>query len=434
MKSNFLLLFAAVAAQDANGDITPLLDALESYCKETYGLPAYATRGKTKQEFADLWMNRCTKQRNKLEKVYNKVTQKGESCGSFDESYLVEFKTIPSALHVCQALSEVTAEYNRFATTFLTNDKVCGVKRRSKLQLRMEIMQKQLTNKAECDCIDYRKDYHCSGDLIQQTTIEPSPNGPSDTEYEAIGGYGVCASLCIGVPGCVSFNWILNDSGSGSCELYSSVTKCDDPGLTSAENYGNGLIKFTEKSFCSNGVCESVTVCRILTRSGDENYYIPLDGTLNESRANGANGGHGKVEGYTKYDAIRLIENDNGLFIKLNDPTFSRSSLKNKNHEIIIPFLPFTYVSDCKKQMTTSTANLNRTPIKFSPSVLPYTPKGWIPQGSAVLSSDNQAMTITNYGSCSENYFTDCSQIDCAALHALENTIFTEDHLLSVTF
>ena len=86
------------------------------------------------------------------------------------------------------------------------------------------------TNTQVCDqggpcgspCIDYRTDTHCSGVSIKQTTIEPSPNGPSYTEYEAVGGYGVCASLCIGVSGCVSFNWILNQSGSGTCELYSS--------------------------------------------------------------------------------------------------------------------------------------------------------------------------------------------------------------------
>ena len=87
-----------------------------------------------------------------------------------------------------------------------------------------------LTETQACDeggpcgspCIDYRTDTHCSGVSMQQTTIEPSPNGPWDTTYEAVGGYNVCASLCIGVPGCVSFNWTLNPSGSGICELYSS--------------------------------------------------------------------------------------------------------------------------------------------------------------------------------------------------------------------
>ena len=92
------------------------------------------------------------------------------------------------------------------------------------------VISSDLTETQACDaggpcgspCIDYRTNNHCSGDLIQQTTIDPSPNGPSATEYEAVGGYGVCASLCIGVSGCVSFNWILNASGSGTCALYSS--------------------------------------------------------------------------------------------------------------------------------------------------------------------------------------------------------------------
>ncbi len=46
--------------------------------------------------------------------------------------------------------------------------------------------------------------------------------------------------------------------------------------------------------------------------------------------------------------------------------------LRNKHYdEFTISFLPLTYVSDCKYQTKTSTANLKRTPIKFTPSVLP---------------------------------------------------------------
>ena len=74
--------------------------------------------------------------------------------------------------------------------------------------------------------------------------------------------------------------------------------------------------------------------------------------------------------------------------------------------------------------MTTSTANLERTPIKFSPSVLPYPAMGWQPSGGAVLSSNNQAMTITNRGYCGETYF---SRI--AITRRSEG-----EHLLSVTF
>ena len=145
---------------------------------------------------------------------------------------------------------------------------------------------------------------------------------------------------------------------------------------------------------------------------------------VTNSKANGSND-NGKVEGYTKYDAIRLIENDDGLFIKLNDPTFSRSSLESNNllDHGDVEFLPFTSVSDCRQQMTTSTANLERTPIKFSPSVLPYNVAGWLPSGGAVLSSNNQAMTITNRGYCGETYL----------VYGITNRS-AEEHSLSVTF
>ena len=139
---------------------------------------------------------------------------------------------------------------------------------------------------------------------------------------------------------------------------------------------------------------------------------------VTNSKANGSND-NGKVQGYTKYDAIRLIENDDGLFIKLNDPTFSRSLLDRQGVE----FLPYTFASDCRRQMTTSTANLERTPIKFSPSVLPYHVSGWLPSGGAVLSSNNQAMTITNRGYCGETYL----------VYGITNRS-AEEHLLSVTF
>ena len=70
-------------------------------------------------------------------------------------------------------------------------------------------------------------------------------------------------------------------------------------------------------------------------------------------------------------------------------------------------WLPFTYVAECSGQWTTSTANLERTPIKFSPSVLPYHATGWEASGGAVLSSNNQIMTITTKGQCASTYFAD---------------------------
>jgi len=62
-------------------------------------------------------------------------------------------------------------------------------------------------------------------------------------------------------------------------------------------------------------------------------------------------------------------------------------------------------VSDCRSQLTTSTANLARTPIKFPISVLPYHSGGSGASGGSILSSNNQVMTITNQGKCGNTYF-----------------------------
>ena len=63
-------------------------------------------------------------------------------------------------------------------------------------------------------CIDYRSDLICSGNIVTEQTL------PVTTENEATlqttEGYGMCASLCIGTPGVVSFNWVLKGS-SGKC-------------------------------------------------------------------------------------------------------------------------------------------------------------------------------------------------------------------------
>jgi len=73
--------------------------------------------------------------------------------------------------------------------------------------------------------------------------------------------------------------------------------------------------------------------------------------------------------------------------------------------ESYLKFLPFTKVTDCRAQLTTSTANLARTSIKFPISVLPYHSGGSASSGGAILSSNNQVMTITNQGRCGNTYF-----------------------------
>ena len=61
MKLNLSLLAAVIHADHddtSSGDIGPILDQLQSYCTETYGLPAYETGRLTKNQFARKWTNR----------------------------------------------------------------------------------------------------------------------------------------------------------------------------------------------------------------------------------------------------------------------------------------------------------------------------------------------------------------------------------------
>lgn len=93
-----------------------------------------------------------------------------------------------------------------------------------------------------------------------------------------------------------------------------------------------------------------------------------------------------------------------------------------------VDYIHFTMVLDCRLELTTSTANLERTIIQFSPSVLPYHTTGSNSRsGDAVLSSNNQVMTITVRGRCAGTYF-DERQV---------GTYFddpSEEHLLPVRF
>ena len=70
MKLNFSLLAAVIQAEEtesSSGNIRPYLDALQSYCEDTYGLPAYNTGKLSRTAFADKW-----KHRNDFETNFNK--------------------------------------------------------------------------------------------------------------------------------------------------------------------------------------------------------------------------------------------------------------------------------------------------------------------------------------------------------------------------
>ena len=115
-------------------------------------------------------------------------------------------------------------------------------------------------------------------------------------------------------------------------------------------------------------------------------------------------GGHFK--GTTKYEAIRIIQSDDGLFIKANDAIFSRTFCTETCNGPK-SFLPFTWVEDCRlfseNQWSISKADLTRTPLKFATS--PYHASGSGASGHNELHSNNQKMNVYSKGWCGMTYF-----------------------------
>ena len=118
-------------------------------------------------------------------------------------------------------------------------------------------------------------------------------------------GYGRCASLCLGIPGSVSFDWKVQGS-TGHCQCKRKVSffhsisnhfhsisnhqkshqsagdNCSDPGYDqNTYEYGNGIFKFYEQSIGGR----DVTVCQLVDpESGETANYIPVQGTDNVSK------------------------------------------------------------------------------------------------------------------------------------------------------
>ena len=69
-------------------------------------------------------------------------------------------------------------------------------------------------------CIDYRSDLVCGGDIVTEQTL--SVTTENEATLQTTEGYGMCASLCIGTPGAISFNWVLKGS-SGKCTCLRKV-------------------------------------------------------------------------------------------------------------------------------------------------------------------------------------------------------------------
>ena len=62
------------------------------------------------------------------------------------------------------------------------------------------------------------------------------------------------------------------------------VTDCNDPGLTVSGGYGNGLIEFNTIEIGHNNVFKDITVCQVVTDSGEVKNYLPSRGGQSVSK------------------------------------------------------------------------------------------------------------------------------------------------------
>ena len=62
------------------------------------------------------------------------------------------------------------------------------------------------------------------------------------------------------------------------------VIDCNDPGLTVSGGYGNGLIEFNTIEIGHNNVFKDITVCQVVTDSGELKNYLPSRGGKSTSK------------------------------------------------------------------------------------------------------------------------------------------------------
>lgn len=233
-----------------------------------------------------------------------------------------------------------------------------------------------------------------------------------------------------------SFSFYSNESScleiafTNSKTSLSSVTDCYDldqvyPNSGYADSqyyYGNGLLHYHQQNFCdSNGVCDDVTVCKIMDQ-GEEKYYLPRNPLSSMSNAR-----HGTdVSGETLYDAYRLVQQEDGVFIKLNDATFTRSRDYGTGWRGITlgpnaaaagftqPFLPLTFALTCSTMSVSSYADLRGTNLKFLPDLrydsggaFAYAASGDFEEGFTELSLNDQYLRVVIFsnGDCAHTYF-----------------------------
>ena len=76
------------------------------------------------------------------------------------------------------------------------------------------------------ECIDYRSNLQCTGDIIWETSTA-SPTETLSPTYQAPEGYGSCASVCIGNgvgDGAIAFNWINYGNSKSKCQCLRKVS------------------------------------------------------------------------------------------------------------------------------------------------------------------------------------------------------------------
>ena len=152
--------------------------------------------------------------------------------------------------------------------------------------------------------MEYRDNLKCSGDIAFSFTIDAA----SYTSIKPVTeGYKRCGIRCLSEPDVVAFNWVHDTTFT--CECLSSgqaqqnqktfihwcnfegllrflcrisyakkVTECNDPGLTVTGGYGNGLIEFNTIEMGHSGVIKDITVCQVVTDSGEVKNYLPSRG------------------------------------------------------------------------------------------------------------------------------------------------------------
>ena len=115
MKLGLPLLAAAVSAQGPGGDIEPFLAELGTYCKATYGLPAYRPhRSDTRQQWKQRW---------EIKKGFKSIILFFWTNFLNLESRICEFKTFSSArnkLIVSETLMSMVLEDRVFTVASLS--------------------------------------------------------------------------------------------------------------------------------------------------------------------------------------------------------------------------------------------------------------------------------------------------------------------------